>query len=95
MPFNNEEEINAERKKWVLSDYEFRTNFNSVFNELILTGGNEPSIHRPKFIMIGGQAGCGKSMLVGKEFQSLENGAMIIDQDELRTKHPAYKQIHD
>lgn len=30
MPFNNEEEINAERKKWVLSDYEFRTNFNSV-----------------------------------------------------------------
>lgn len=95
MPFNNEEEINAERKKWVLSDYEFRTNFNSIFNELILTGGNEPSIHRPKFIMIGGQAGCGKSMLVGKEFQSLENGAMIIDQDELRTKHPAYKQIHD
>ena len=37
MPFNNEEEINAERKKWALSDYEFRTNFNTVFNELILT----------------------------------------------------------
>ena len=95
MPFNNEEEINAERKKWALSDYEFRTNFNTVFNELILTGGNDLPTCKPKFIMVGGQAGCGKSMLVGKEVQNLKNGAIIIDQDELRTKHPAYKQIHD
>lgn len=95
MPFNNEEEINEERRKWSLSDFEFRENFNSVFNELILTGGNVSLSSNPKFIMIGGQAGSGKSMLVVKELRELENGAIVIDQDILRTKHPKYQQIHD
>ena len=94
MPFNNEEEIQAEREKWNLTDEEFQDNFNSIFNELILIGNASPS-SKPTFIMVGGQAGCGKSMLVGKELRALPEGAIAIDQDVLRTKHPKYQQIHN
>ena len=94
MPFNNEEETKKEREKWKLTEEEYRDNFNSIFSELILTGDATPSLN-PTFIMVGGQAGCGKSMLVGKELKKLKNGAIIIDQDILRTRHPKSKQIQD
>lgn len=94
MPFNNEDEIKAEREKWKLTDEEFANNLDTVFNELILTG-NASATQIPEFIMVGGQAGSGKSALVGKELQELPNGAIVIDQDVLRTKHPKYVQIHD
>lgn len=94
MSFENEEEIKKERAKWNLTEDEYQENFNSIFSELVLTGNATPS-ENPKFIMVGGQAGCGKSMLDCKELGKLKNGAIIIDQDILRTKHPNYKQIHD
>ena len=47
--------------------------------------------------MVGGQAGSGKSALVAREYENIEGNAIIIDQDELRTKFPQekYRQIHD
>lgn len=94
MAFENEEEIKAERAKWNLTEDEYQENFNSIFSELVLTG-RATSSENPTFIMVGGQAGCGKSILVGKELGELKNGAIVIDQDILRTKHPNYKKIHD
>lgn len=94
MPFNNEEEIKLEREKWKLTDEEFEANFDSVFKELVLTG-NASVNQNPEFIMVGGQAGGGKSTLVAKELKGLDSGAIVIDQDLLRTKHPRYQQIHD
>lgn len=94
MSFDNEEEISKEREKWKLTDEEYNRNIGEIFNELVLTGNAKKS-QNPTLIMIGGQAGCGKSMLVGRELKNLEDGAIIIDQDILRTKHPKYSQIHD
>lgn len=94
MPFNNEDEIQIEREKWNLSEKEYNESFNNIFNELVLTG-NATHSQNPTFIMVGGQAGSGKSMLVGKELRNLASGAIIIDQDLLRTKHPKYQKIHD
>lgn len=87
-------EINIEelRKKYQLSDVEFAKNAQAIFNELsLLTNKSE----NPKFIIVGGQAGAGKSDLVAKKYQELNGNAIIIDQDELRTKYPqpAYQEI--
>ena len=88
MEFNEEEA----RKKWELTDEEFKENINEVFGELALCA---KKVSNPTFIFVGGQAGAGKSALVAKEYQNLEGNAIIIDQDELRTKFPKekYKQI--
>ena len=88
MEFN----ILEEREKWKLSDEEFTQNSNEIFNELCLVA--HPSSN-PSFVLVGGQAGSGKSGLVAKKYQELQGNAIIIDQDELRTKFPAekYKQI--
>lgn len=90
MEFNVEEE----RKRWTLSEEDFIKNAEEIFGELALMA--QPS-QQPRFILVGGQAGSGKSGLVAKRYQELEGNAIIIDQDELRTKYPqeAYKQIHD
>ena len=87
--FNQEE-----RKKWELTEKEFETNMNEVFCQLALC---VEKTENPSFIIVGGQAGSGKSLLVARENQDLEGNAIIIDQDELRTKfpHDKYKQIHD
>ena len=88
MDFN----ISEERKKWELPDKEFEQNVNDIFNELCLMADSNPS---PTFVLVGGQAGSGKSGLVSKKYQELQGNAIIIDQDELRTKFPVekYKQI--
>ena len=90
MEFNEEEE----RKKWQLTDEEFEANANEIFSQLALCAKESPS---PTFIMVGGQAGSGKSALVAREYENIEGNAIIIDQDELRTKFPQekYRQIHD
>lgn len=87
----NEEEI---RKKWALTDEEFDENMDEIFAELSLCAKKELV---PNFVFVGGQAGSGKSALVAEEHQNLGGNAIIIDQDELRTKFPKekYKQIHD
>ena len=90
MEFNVDEAI----EKWGLTDEEFDENMNEVFGQLALF--NEKT-ENPSFILVGGQAGSGKSALVAKEYQRLGENAIIIDQDELRTKYPKakYQQIHD
>lgn len=90
MEFNEEEE----REKWQLTDEEFEANANEIFSQLALCAKESPS---PTFIMVGGQAGSGKSALVAREYENIEGNAIIIDQDELRTKFPQekYRQIHD
>lgn len=88
MDFN----VNAERKKWKLSEQEFNQNVNEIFGELSLVAQPTSS---PIFVLVGGQAGSGKSGLVAKKHQELTGNSIIIDQDELRTKFPQnkYKQI--
>lgn len=88
MEFNAEEE----RKKWQLKDEEFEQNINDIFGELSLCAEKTAN---PSFVIVGGQAGSGKSLLVSKEYQDLVGNAIIIDQDELRTKFPKEKQIQD
>ena len=88
MEFNAEEE----RKKWQLKDEEFEQNINDIFGELSLCAEKTAN---PSFVIVGGQAGSGKSLLVSREYQDLVGNAIIIDQDELRTKFPKEKQIQD
>lgn len=90
MKFNEDEA----RKKWELTNEEFEENMNEIFGELSLCAKKTEA---PSFIFVGGQAGSGKSALVAKEYQNLRGNAIIIDQDELRTKFPKekYKKIHD
>lgn len=88
MEFNAEEE----RKKWQLTDKEFEQNINDIFGELSLCAEKTAN---PSFVIVGGQAGSGKSLLVSREYQDLVGNAIIIDQDELRTKFPKEKQIQD
>lgn len=86
--------IEEEQKKWKLTEDEFLDNLEDIFNQLALTS---KSVELPTFVMVGGQAGSGKTQLVGKTSSNLEGNAIIIDQDELRTKFPEekYQQIHD
>ena len=78
-------DIKKEIEKYKLTDKEFEDNSNNIFNELSL----EVSKTKEKqFIIVGGQAGSGKTTLVNKEYQELKRNAIIINQDELRTKFP-------
>lgn len=88
MEFNIEEE----RKKYQLTEEVFQDNADEIFGELSFYA---LEAQNPKFIIIGGQAGSGKTDLVAKKYQELEGNAVIIDQDELRTKYPkeAYQEI--
>ena len=84
----------VERERWRLSDEELKQNIDEIFEELSIGCKRE---EKPSFILIGGQAGSGKSGLVSKKFIEKNTNAIIIDQDELRPKFPRekYKQIHD
>ena len=77
-----------------LTEEEFQANVNEIFAELALCA---TKVENPEFVLVGGQAGSGKSVLVAKENENLEGNAIIINQDELRTKYPRekYKLIHD
>lgn len=94
MAFNSEEEIQKEHDKWKLADEELNSNFNDVYNEMNLIGNAETS-KKPTFVMVGGQAGCGKSILVSKKISDFKEGAIAIDQDVIRTKHPRSRQIQN
>lgn len=88
MEFN----IEKERERWTLSEKDFEKNSNEIFGELALV---TKKTKNPKFILVGGQAGSGKSGLVARRYKELQGNAIIIDQDELRTKYPQkeYEQI--
>ncbi len=79
-------------KKYQLSDEEFEKNANRIFSALAM---NADKPEKPRFIMVGGQAGSGKTGLVAKKNRELDGGAIIIDQDEIRASFPEelYEQI--
>lgn len=85
------------RKKYALSDEEFDRTANEVFGQLSVSSANssksEHTEDKPKFILIGGQAGSGKTSLVIKKNLELNNTSIIIDQDELRSSHPQHSKI--
>ena len=79
-------------KRYQLSDEEFEKNANRIFSALAM---NADKPQKPRFIMVGGQAGSGKTGLVAKKNRELDGGAIIIDQDEIRASFPEklYDQI--
>lgn len=86
--------MNIDEKMVELTAEEFEENVEEIFTELALCAEKTSS---PTLVLVGGQAGSGKSVLVARENSDLEGQAIIIDQDELRTKYPSekYKLIHD
>lgn len=87
-------QLNEERKKWTLSPEEEKKNIEEVFQELVTTGAAKPT-DNPTMVMVGGQSGSGKSMLVSYYLKNLNGGAIVIDQDSLRLKHPRYTEIYN
>lgn len=79
-------------KKYELPDEVFEKHTDRIFNFLAM---NVQKPEKPKLVMVGGQAGSGKTGLVAKKNSELEGGAIIIDQDEIRASFPEdlYKQI--
>lgn len=60
---------------------------------LVLTIGKRPSKNKT-LIIVGGQSGAGKSRLVPIANQELQNNAVIVDFDELRSLHPHYEEVN-
>lgn len=60
--------------------------------KLILTCGKKPSKNKT-LIIVGGQSGAGKSRLISIANNELNNNAVIVDFDELRSLHPCYKVV--
>lgn len=79
-------------KKYELPEDVFEKHADRIFNFLAM---NVQKPEYPKLVMVGGQAGSGKTGLVAKKNSELEGGAIIIDQDEIRASFPEelYKQI--
>ncbi len=79
-------------KKYELPEDAFEKQADRIFNFLAM---NVQKPENPKIVMVGGQAGSGKTGLVAKKNSELEGGAIIIDQDEIRAAFPEdlYKQI--
>lgn len=84
--------IEEKKEKYKISEEEFQNNVSEVFNEIAIYARE---VENPKFVFVGGQAGAGKTDLVAKKYSDLEGNAIIIDQDELRTKYPQeiYRKI--
>ena len=79
-------------KKYELPEDIFEKQADRIFNFLAM---NVQKAESPQLVMVGGQAGSGKTGLVAKKNSELEGGAIIIDQDEIRASFPEdlYKQI--
>lgn len=89
MEFN----VDEARKKYELSDEDFFKKADEIFGQLALTATAAKGT--PKFIIVGGQAGSGKTSLVAKKNSELKENAIIIDQDEIRASYPSklYEEI--
>lgn len=61
---------------------------------LTLTTGKRPSKDKT-LIIVGGQSGAGKSRLIPIAKKRLNNNAVVVDFDELRSLHPYYKQVNE
>ncbi len=59
---------------------------------IAVTAGKNPSNDK-KLIIIGGQPGAGKSRIMPIAKTELNDNAIIVDFDELRSMHPYYKDV--
>lgn len=75
-----------------LSQENFEIYYKKVL--LILKTGKKPSDDKT-ITVIGGQSGAGKTRLIPIAKQELQNNAVIVDFDELRSYHPHYKEVSD
>lgn len=84
--------IQEGRKRFELSEDVFEKRVDRIFNLLSI---NVQKAENPRLIMVGGQAGAGKTGLVAQKHSELKEGAIIIDQDEIRGAFPEilYNQI--
>jgi hypothetical protein len=85
-------DIDKEREKFEITDEEFKQNADEIWGELAISATPQEN---PTFAIVGGQAGSGKTSLVAKKYNELGKNAIIIDQDEIRSKYPQklYRQI--
>ena len=83
-------DIDEERKRWALDKEKLEENIDNIFARLSIGCSRSKN---PKFILVGGQAGSGKSGLVTKRMLELKGNAIIIDQDELRPMYPEYEKL--
>ena len=60
----------------------------------ILKSGKRSSEDKT-IVIVGGQSGAGKSRLIPLSKQELENNAVVVDFDELRSLHPHYKEVSE
>jgi len=86
-PILNNVNIEKESEKYAISDTEFEENAEKIFKEL---SKNVKKSEKRKFVVVGGQAGAGKTNLVLKKNKEFEEGSIIINQDELREEFPEY-----
>lgn len=84
--------VEEERKKYAITEEQFQENASEIFGKLSIQATKSEN---PKFIIVGGQAGAGKTDLVSSKYRELGHNAVIIDQDELRTMYPTevYQRI--
>ena len=69
--------------------------FQDYFNKAILamTVGKRPTEDKKTLSIAGGQSGAGKSRLISLLTRQFAEGAVVVDFDELRSYHPAYKEV--
>lgn len=68
-------------------------NYATEARDIIITG-KRPSKDKT-LIIVGGQSGAGKSRLVPAAKRELQNNAVVVDFDELRSYHPAYETCNE
>lgn len=85
-------DIECAIKKYQLSEEDFERHADNLFKILAM---NAKPTNKPKLVLVGGQAGSGKTGLVAKKNKELAEGAIIIDQDEIRARFPEemYREI--
>lgn len=61
---------------------------------LAMTAGKKPAKNNKTLSIVGGQSGAGKSRLISLVKKQCENGAVVVDFDELRSYHPAFDEVN-
>ena len=77
-------------KIYTLSNEMFEEYKNAAY--IAITTGESPSNDK-KLIIVGGQSGAGKSRVMSTAKKELNDNAIIVDYDELRSMHPYYKDV--
>lgn len=66
------------------------------FKEILLKNNTaKPNQTSPQAYVLGGQPGAGKSMLIQKALNELEDDAIIINGDDYRKYHPEYLSLQE